>query len=122
MSNVLDLVDQTIFRVRRAAGLTSLIQCAWTYDRPADIAGLRRFHRHLQHGRLSRRIERSHCRSAATAGSPQAINPSWRSSRHHGRVKNSTHGWPSRPTLRWMSSTDPDGTSRCCRSPTGAAG
>lgn len=59
MSNVLDLVDQTIFRVERAAGLTNLIQCAWTYDRPADMAGLRRFHRHLQHGRLSRRIERS---------------------------------------------------------------
>jgi hypothetical protein len=29
------------------------------YDRAIDIDGLRRFHRHLQRGRLSRRIERS---------------------------------------------------------------
>jgi hypothetical protein len=59
MSNVLDLVDHTIFRVERAAGVTSLIQCVWVYDRPVHIDGLRRFHRHLQRGRLSRRIERS---------------------------------------------------------------
>jgi len=59
MSNVLDLVDQTIFRVERAADITNLIQCVWVYDRAVDIGGLRRFHEHLQHGRLSRRIERS---------------------------------------------------------------
>ena len=59
MSNVLDLVDQTIFRVERAAGVTNLIQCVWVYNRAIDIDGLRRFHHHLQHGRLSRRIERS---------------------------------------------------------------
>ena len=59
MSNVLDLVDQTFFRVERATGITSLIQCVWMYDRAIDIDGLRRFHRHLQRGRLSRRIERS---------------------------------------------------------------
>jgi hypothetical protein len=59
MSNVLDLVDHTIFSLERAAGTTSLIQCAWVYDRAVDIDGLRRFHRHLQRGRLSRRIERS---------------------------------------------------------------
>jgi hypothetical protein len=59
MSNVLDLVDHTFFRVERAAGVTNVIQCVWVYDRPVDIDGLRRFHRHLQRGRLSRRIERS---------------------------------------------------------------
>jgi len=60
MSNVLDLVDQTFFRVERAAGVTNVIQCVWVYDRPVDINGLRLFHHHLQRGRLSRRIERSH--------------------------------------------------------------
>src|SRR5262249_30956088 len=60
MNNVLDLVDQTFFRVERAAGVTNVIQCVWVYDRPVDIDGLRRFHHHLQRGRLSRRIERSH--------------------------------------------------------------
>ena len=59
MSNVLDLVDQTIFRVERAAGVTNLIQCVWVYNRTVDIDGLRQFHHHLQQGRLSRRIERS---------------------------------------------------------------
>ena len=59
MSNVLDLVDHTIFRLERAAGVASLIQCVWVYDRPLDVDGLRRFHRHLQQGRLSRRIELS---------------------------------------------------------------
>ena len=59
MSNVLDLVDQTIFRVERAAGVTNLIQCVWVYNSAIDFDGLRRFHHHLKHGRLSRRIERS---------------------------------------------------------------
>jgi hypothetical protein len=59
MSNVLDLVDQTIFRVERAAGVTNLLQCVWVYNRAIDLDGLRRFHHHLQRGRLSRRIERS---------------------------------------------------------------
>jgi uncharacterized protein YidB (DUF937 family) len=59
MSNVLDLVDQTIFRVERAAGVTNLLQCVWVYNRPVGIDGLRQFHHHLQQGPLSRRIERS---------------------------------------------------------------
>ncbi|OBI42148.1 hypothetical protein [Mycobacterium colombiense] len=59
MDNVLDLVDDTFFRVERAAGVTNVIQCMWMYDRAIDIDGLRRFHHHLQRGRLSRRIERS---------------------------------------------------------------
>ena len=59
MSNVLDLFDQTIFSFERATGITSVGQCAWVYNRDVDIDGLRRFHHHLQRGRLSRRIERS---------------------------------------------------------------
>lgn len=59
MDNVLDLVDHTFFRIERAADVTNVIQCMWVYDRAPDIDGLRRFHRHLQRGRLSRRIERS---------------------------------------------------------------
>ncbi|MEV3902929.1 hypothetical protein AB0K11_11455 [Mycobacterium sp. NPDC050551] len=56
-NNVLDLVDHTIFSLERAAGTTSLIQCVWMYDRPVDIAALRRFHSHLGRGRLARRVE-----------------------------------------------------------------
>src|SRR6516162_5542718 len=59
MSNVLDLVDQTFFRVERAAAVTNLIQCVWVYNRAVDLDSLRQFHQHLQLGRLSRRIERS---------------------------------------------------------------
>ena len=59
MSNVLDLVDHTFFRIERAAEVTNVIQCVWAYDRAIDIDGLRQFHRHLHRGRLSRRIERS---------------------------------------------------------------
>jgi hypothetical protein len=59
MSNVLDLVDQAAFAGERATGATNLLQCVWVYNRAIDIDGLRRFHHHLQKGRLSRRIERS---------------------------------------------------------------
>lgn len=59
MSNVLDLADQTLFLGERATGATSLLQCVWVYDHDVDLDGLRRFHRHLRRGRLSRRIERS---------------------------------------------------------------
>src|SRR6201997_2924970 len=59
MSNVLDLVDQTVFLGERATGATCLGQCVWVYDRAIDIDGLRQFHHHLERGRLSRRIEQS---------------------------------------------------------------
>jgi diacylglycerol O-acyltransferase / wax synthase len=59
MSNVLDLVDQTVFLGERATGATCLGQCVWVYDRAIDIDALRRFHHRFQRGRLSRRIERS---------------------------------------------------------------
>src|SRR6478736_2272741 len=59
MSNRLDLVDQTAFLGERATKATNLLQVVWVYNRAIDIDGLRDFHRHLQQGRLSRRIERS---------------------------------------------------------------
>ena len=59
MSNVVDLYDQTFFIGERATGTTNLLQCIWVYNRAVDIDGLRRFHHHLQRGRLSRRIEPS---------------------------------------------------------------
>jgi hypothetical protein len=59
MNNVLDLFDQSLFRFEQATGVTSVGQCVWVYNRAIDVDGLRRFHHHLQRGRLSRRIERS---------------------------------------------------------------
>ncbi|OBF29913.1 hypothetical protein A5724_02330 [Mycobacterium sp. ACS1612] len=59
MTNILDLTDQALFLGERATGTTSAIQCIWIYNRPIDVDGLRRFHHHLQRGRLARRIERS---------------------------------------------------------------
>jgi hypothetical protein len=59
MNNVLGLFDQAYFTGERVTGATGVLQCVWVYDRAIDIDGLRRFHRHLQRGRLSRRIERS---------------------------------------------------------------
>ena len=59
MDNVLGLFDQTYFTGERVTGATGMLQCVWVYDREVDIDGLRRFHRNLQRGRLSRRIERS---------------------------------------------------------------
>jgi hypothetical protein len=59
MSNVLDLVDQTAFLGERATKTTNLLQAVWVYNDGIDTDGVREFHRHLQRGRLSRRIERS---------------------------------------------------------------
>lgn len=57
MTNVLDLTDQTLFLGERATSTTNVLQCIWVYDRGVDLDGLRQFHRHLQRGRLCRRIE-----------------------------------------------------------------
>lgn len=59
MSNVLDLLDQTMYDINQATRSSTLLQCVWEYDRPIDIAGLQRFHGHIQRGRLSRCIARS---------------------------------------------------------------
>jgi diacylglycerol O-acyltransferase len=57
--NVLDLADQMVFLAEQATGATNLIQSVWIYERALDMSGLRRFHQHLQRGRLCRRVERS---------------------------------------------------------------
>ncbi|SOJ55551.1 hypothetical protein MSIMFB_03033 [Mycobacterium simulans] len=59
MDNVIDLADQAMFLGEQATGATGLLQCAWVYNHAIDVDSLRRFHRHLQRGRLCRRIERS---------------------------------------------------------------
>ncbi|BBX00269.1 hypothetical protein MMOR_12050 [Mycolicibacterium moriokaense] len=59
ISTLLDLADQVVFQGERATGATNLLQCVWTYNRPIDMDGLRRFHHHLLRGRLSRHVERS---------------------------------------------------------------
>lgn len=59
VDNVIDLADQAMFLGERATGATGLLQCAWDYHHAIDIDGLRRFHQHLQQGRLRRAIERS---------------------------------------------------------------
>lgn len=58
-NNVIDLADQAMFLGERATGATGLLQCAWVYDHGLDLDGLRRFHSHLQRGRLRRSIARS---------------------------------------------------------------
>src|SRR5271166_426690 len=75
MNNVLDLIDQSAFLAERATGATNVIQCVWVYNRAIDIDGLRRFHHHLQLGRLSRRIERS----ALPFGRHRWVSPSGQS-------------------------------------------
>ncbi len=110
MSNVLDLVDQTFFRLEQAAGSHSVIQCVWVYHRPIDIDGLRQFHHHLQRGRLSRRIERSPLpfgrhRWVSPGGQPELeIVETPRPREEFDAWLNEQANTPS------MLSTDPDGT------------
>lgn len=58
-TSVIGLIDQTVLLAQQATGATNMIQSVWVYDRAIDLDGLRRFHHHLQHGLLSRRIELS---------------------------------------------------------------
>lgn len=59
MSTVLDLTDQVHFLGEQATGTSIVLQCVWVYDTTIDLEGLRRFHHHLQRGRLARRIDPS---------------------------------------------------------------
>ncbi|WP_232065891.1 hypothetical protein [Mycobacterium heidelbergense] len=59
MDNRLAHMDQASFLGLRALGYGALVQFNWIYNRPADIDGLRRFHRNLSYGLLGRRVERS---------------------------------------------------------------
>ncbi len=122
MDNLLDLFDQTVFRFEQAAGVTSVGQCVWVYNRPVDIDGLRRFHGHLQRGRLARRIE---C-SPLPFGRHRWVAPRDETELEivatPGRAPSSTPGSPSRPRRRWTPSAVPGSTSRCSRSTTAAQG
>lgn len=59
MDNRLAHMDQVSFLGVRALGYGTLAQVVWIYNRPADLEGLRRFHRNLGRSLLGRRIERS---------------------------------------------------------------
>lgn len=59
VDNRLAHMDQTTFLALRTLGYGTLAQVVWTYNRPVDMDGLRRFHRCLGSGLLGRRIERS---------------------------------------------------------------
>ena len=52
-------MDQVSFLGLRALGYGALAQFNWTYNRPVNMEGLRRFHRNLGYGLLGRRVERS---------------------------------------------------------------
>ncbi|WP_029107711.1 hypothetical protein [Mycobacterium sp. URHD0025] len=56
--NRLALADEALLAEHHAAGMNVVIQVTWLYDRPADLAGIRRFHHFLGQGLLGRRIER----------------------------------------------------------------
>src|ERR1700757_3264723 len=59
VDNRLAHMDQVSFLGLRALGYGALVQFNWIYNRPANIAGLRRFHRNLGYGLLGRRVQRS---------------------------------------------------------------
>ncbi|OBG33191.1 hypothetical protein A5672_24780 [Mycobacterium alsense] len=52
-------MDQASFLGLRALGYGALVQFNWIYNRPANIDGLRRFHRNLGYGLLGRLVEPS---------------------------------------------------------------
>jgi len=59
VDNTLAYVDQASFLGLRALGHGPLDDFTWVYDGAVNIEGLRRFHAHLGHSLLGRRIERS---------------------------------------------------------------
>lgn len=59
MDNRLALFDEGMVRSLNATGRMQTIQCVWVYERPIDMAGVRRFHRNFGYGMAGRRIERS---------------------------------------------------------------
>ncbi len=98
MDNRLALFDEGMVRSLNATGRMQTIQCVWVYERPIDMAGVRRFHRNFGYGMAGRRIERSplpfgRYRWVATPGP----RPRWRSTRHRSRARTSTTGSISGP-------------------------
>lgn len=59
VDNRLAYMDQASFLGLRALGYGALVQFNWIYNRPANIEGLRRFHRNLGYGLLGRLVEPS---------------------------------------------------------------
>ena len=122
MSNVLDLVDQTAFVGERAIGATNLLQCVWVYNRASTSAVCA-----VPSPSSAGAVIPPH-RTLTVAVRPPSLGLAQRSARAGDRrddlapVKNSTPGSLSRPAPGWMPSMDPDGTLRCCRSPTAAPG
>jgi hypothetical protein len=57
--NRLTFTDQALFLALRATGEEAVMQCAWVYEHPVDIDGLRRFHQNFGYGLAGRRIEPS---------------------------------------------------------------
>lgn len=57
--NRLSFTDQLLFLGQRATGQELVMQAVWVYERPADLDGLRRFHRNFGYGLFGRLIERS---------------------------------------------------------------
>ncbi|WP_174186152.1 hypothetical protein [Nocardia barduliensis] len=56
MTYRLDDIDCVSARGHSALGGTLAIQAVWRYDRPVDLAALRKFHEALRHGRLGRAV------------------------------------------------------------------
>lgn len=57
--STLAYIDQGVFLALRALGRGPIVQYVWIYENGADLDGLQRFHRNLQHTLISRLIERS---------------------------------------------------------------
>lgn len=57
--NQLTYMDQVGLHLYRATGRGQLMQVVWLYERPIDLAGLRRFHQNFGYGMAGRLIERS---------------------------------------------------------------
>ncbi|OHV04523.1 hypothetical protein [Mycobacterium talmoniae] len=57
--NRLSFTDQAMFLGLRATGQESVMQVAWVYEHPVQMAAVRRFHRDFGHGLYGRLIERS---------------------------------------------------------------
>lgn len=58
-SNLLDYLDESFYLDFRAQGHGAMIQFVWIYEHDVDLDALRRFHRNLSNGLLSRCIEHS---------------------------------------------------------------
>ncbi|MBF6227349.1 hypothetical protein IU470_19850 [Nocardia abscessus] len=56
MTYRLDDIDCVSARGHSALGGTLAIQAVWRYDRPVDLAALKKFHEALRHGRLGRAV------------------------------------------------------------------